>query len=64
MVQALSLPVQPYEEVAAKGGGEREGSAERVLSEMLMAEESAPQRGQCLPLRQPLRSTESLVLFH
>lgn len=39
MVQALSLPVQPHREVVAERGLGEE-SVERVLSEMLMAEES------------------------
>lgn len=43
MARALSLPVQPYEEAVAKRGVMGAEGTGRVLSEMLMAEESAPQ---------------------
>lgn len=43
MARALSLPVQPYEEAVAKRGVMAGRGTERVLSEMLMTEESAPQ---------------------
>lgn len=44
MARALSLPVQPSEEAVAKRGAMGVGKrTKRVLSEMLMAEESTPQ---------------------